>query len=135
MLPSKAHVLELKAFAVQEALVGHDQIDHEEFSDHLDLIYATEPEDYAHEDWTFMSLVYIVMALARRYLPSRPDDEIPLHGERIKLKGLAYYHASCAALNITDFNDLDSVRAIILQTRYLVSAAMLTKAYARISSG
>lgn len=47
---------------------------------------------------------------------------------------LGYYYASCAALNITDSNDLDSIRAMICQTRYLASAEMLTKAYARISA-
>lgn len=87
MLPAKSHVLELKETAVQGALIGHDQLDHEEFARHLDIIYSREPESYEPEDWTFLALVYIVMALARRYSPSGPEDEIPQNCDHIKLKG------------------------------------------------
>lgn len=87
MLPAKNHVLDLKEAAVQGALIGHDQLDHEEFARHLDVIYSRDPESYEPEDWTFLALVYIVMALARRYSPPDLDDEIPQNGNHIKLKG------------------------------------------------
>lgn len=83
MLPPKEDVQTLKNFAMRSACIGHDIVDHADFEHRLATIYNTEPADYSPRDWTFTSLVYSIMALARRFETS---DEILPHFEKSRLK-------------------------------------------------
>lgn len=87
MLPSKNQVQDLVDHAMKTALVCHDCIDHIRFPRQLDRLYEVDPEDYSLDDKKFLSLVYALIALGRRYLPSTTDDEIDETGDKVKLKG------------------------------------------------
>lgn len=89
MLPSKQQVQDLVDRAFRTALILHDCLDHARFSLQLDRLYQTDPEDYSLDDKKFLTLLYALLALGKRYSPSTELDEISENSQRVKLKGYA----------------------------------------------
>lgn len=48
---------------------------------------------------------------------------------------LGYFHSSCDLLNATALHNLDSIRAVICQARYLVSISLVSRAYSQVCIG
>ncbi|KAF2720983.1 hypothetical protein K431DRAFT_269508 [Polychaeton citri CBS 116435] len=135
LLPSKEQVIQLVILTFDFALACHDCMDRDDFFAHLDRIYQIDVEDYSTEDHKFLALLYAALALARRYEASSQPSAQTLDDGRVILKGMSYFRASCEAFDALDCNDLDSIRATILQTQYLLSASMMSQAYSSLCTG
>lgn len=86
-LPSKQQTQDLINYATRTALILHDCLDYARFSVQLDHLYEIDPEDYSADDKAFLSLLYALLALGKRYSPSITSDEIDEYNERVKPKG------------------------------------------------
>lgn len=89
LLPSKQQVQNLAVHASRTALTCHDCLDFDDFTIKLDRLYTIDPEDYSPNDKSFLILVYALVALGRRYMPSTEEDEIDEVGNTVKFKGSA----------------------------------------------
>lgn len=87
MLPSKQQVQDLVNYAIKTALTLHDCLDHARFPSQLDRLYEIDPEDYTLDDKKFLTLLYALLALGKRYTPSTSFDEIDERRKKVKLKG------------------------------------------------
>lgn len=87
LLPSKQQVQEMTIRALTTALICHECLDHVAFARRLDRLYEVDPEDYLQDDKSFLTLVYALVALGRRFAPLSADDEVDETSDRVRYKG------------------------------------------------
>jgi hypothetical protein len=87
MLPPRDEVVETTVRAQQTALICHECLDNVDYLNHLDKLYISDPEDYEAGDRSFLTLVYAVVALGRRFLPSTIADEVDVSSDTVKFRG------------------------------------------------
>ncbi|KAK9364638.1 hypothetical protein V1509DRAFT_613298 [Lipomyces kononenkoae] len=133
LLPSKEQVIKHVSYACKTALICHDCLDHKRISGQLDRLFETDPEDYSADDERFLAIVYALMSLSMRYSPSDSAQRVQESLGRARLRG--YFRASRQLLEEVEHHNLDSLRALICQGRYLLSMSMVSRAHSCISSG
>lgn len=87
LLPKKQQVVDLTKYALETALVFHQCLDLTQYLSSLDRIFEIAEEDYSPDDKGFLTLVYSVIALGSRCLPSTGEDEIDDDSDKVKFKG------------------------------------------------
>ncbi|KAK9234438.1 hypothetical protein V1525DRAFT_413084 [Lipomyces kononenkoae] len=135
LLPPKEQVIKHVSYACETALVCHDCLDHKRFSNQLDHLFETDPEDYSADDERFMAVVYALVSLSLRYSPSDSAQRVHESSGRAKIRGSRYFQASRQLVEEVEHHNLDSLRALICQGRYFLSISMVSKAHSCISSG
>lgn len=101
MLPPKHEVQILSDQAINTALVCHECLDRQDFTRHLDYLYDIDPEEYLPGDRSFLALVYVMVALGKRYSPTSEDDEIDENSTTMKFKGYAICRTEVKLLTVT----------------------------------
>ncbi|KAI0204143.1 hypothetical protein F4808DRAFT_370186 [Astrocystis sublimbata] len=131
-LPSQERVDVLTDRAVRFALVGHDCIDHDDLAERRLRLFQVAPENRTAEDVDSLALVYALMALGLQFEPM--EEAHPLRGGA-KLEAASCFHASSKLQSMSEGHTLCSIKTMIVQTKYLLSASMMSQAYVRLHQG
>lgn len=108
MLPPKSQVQHLSEQATRTALICHECLDRQDFGQCLERIYSIDPEDHSPADKSFLALVYVMIALGKRFSPMNEEDAIDKHGVRVKFRGyvmldLELCGADCLEIGLLTF--------------------------------
>nr|POE88174.1 vacuolar membrane protease [Quercus suber] len=93
-------------------------------------LYSTPPEQWSHEDHTFLPLFYSAMALGHMF--GRDEhSSLNRHGyEPAIQQGFAHFKTARHMMDIADCRDLTSIQAVIFMILFLQCSAKLSQCYA-----
>nr|POF15017.1 activator of stress genes 1 [Quercus suber] len=100
------------------------------FRESFERLYNTPPEQWSHEDHTFLPLFYSALALGHMF----GRDEHSLlnrHGYETAIQqGFAHFKTARQMMDIADCRDLTSIQAVIFMILFLQCSAKLSQCYA-----
>ncbi|KAI9751972.1 MAG: hypothetical protein M4579_005808 [Chaenotheca gracillima] len=131
-LPPKEIALELISNSLDDACAVLRFVHQPTFYALVDRVYDKPPDHYGDEEYKFLPLLYIVMAVGCLFARTKPNEPELAGYETLIDQGFAYFKACRQMIEITDCRDLTSIQAIIFMTMFLQSSAKLSTCYSYV---
>lgn len=132
ILPSQRRLEHSISVALDKALNCKECVERSELWTAIQHLYRKDPRDYSESDRSMLALVYALLALGRRHDSDNTQLSPAGGSRRVVAKGLSYFRASRAIVDSLSCISLNSIMALCCLASYLLSASMISKAYACI---
>ncbi|KAK5110069.1 hypothetical protein LTR62_006314 [Meristemomyces frigidus] len=131
-LPPLEYAREICGNAVNDAAVLLRVVHAPSFWKSFEKLYSKTPEQYNHDDNTFLPLFHTAMALGHLFCKDETGHLDQRGYETAIQQGFAHFKTARQLMDIADCRDLTSIQAVMFMIIFLQSSAKLSQCYAYV---